>query len=191
MAASNAGELIALARAKPNEIFAASSGNGAFSHLLVEALKCRNGIRTTHVPFKCEAPAVQHLPSNQDAMICIGTPPLAIANVNAGKLKGLVVATAGRMEQLRDVASLAGRGVGDFNEGFWCDVVAPAATPANIVDACDHAASDIARAPALQQSPGRLGCDPLPLNAAKFGARIKADPTKYSAIAKAVGMKVD
>ena len=191
VAASNASELIALARAKPNEIFAASSGNGAFSHLLVEMLKSRTGIRMTHVPFKGEAPAVQHLLSNQDAMIYIGTPPLAIANVNAGKLKGLAVTTARRMEQLPNVASLAEQGVGDFNESFWYGVVAPAATPANIVDAYDAAASDIARAPALRQSLGRLGCGPLPLNAAEFGARIKADLTKYSAIAKAVGMKVD
>jgi predicted metal-dependent phosphoesterase TrpH len=61
-------ELIDLAKAKPGTVFAASSGNGAFSHLLLEMLNTRAGIKLSHVPFKGEAPAVQHLLSNQDAM---------------------------------------------------------------------------------------------------------------------------
>ena len=191
VAANNAAELVALAKAKPGLIFAASSGNGAFSHLLLEMLNSRSGIKLTHVPFKGEAPAVQHLLSNQGPMIYIGTPPLAIANVNAGKLKGLAVTTAKRMEQLPNVASLAEQGLGDYNESFWYGVVAPAALPANIAEAYDRSVADIARAPALQQSLGRLGCGPLPLSGAEFGARIKSDLTKYSAIAKSVGMKVE
>ena len=191
VAAGNAAELVALAKAKPGTVFAASSGNGAFSHLLLEMLNTRAGIKLSHVPFKGEAPAVQHLLSNQDAMIYIGTPPLAIANVNAGKLKGFAVTTAKRMEQLPNVASLSEQGLGDFNESFWYGVVAPAGLPANIAEAYDRSVADIARAPALQQSLGRLGCGPLPLNSAEFAARIKSDLTKYSAIAKSVGMKVE
>jgi tripartite-type tricarboxylate transporter receptor subunit TctC len=189
--ASNASELVALAKAKPDAVFAASSGNGAFSHLLVEMLNSRTGIRLTHVPFKGEAPAVQHLLSNQGQVIYIGTPALAISNVNAGKIKALGVTTARRMEQLPNVASLAEQGIGDFNESFWYGIAAVAGTPSNIANAYDRHVSDLARAPGVQQSLGKLGCGPLPLDAAAFAARIKADLTKYSAIAKSVGMKID
>jgi tripartite-type tricarboxylate transporter receptor subunit TctC len=189
--ASNAAELVALAKAKPNAVFAASSGNGAFSHLLVEMLNTRAGIRLTHVPFKGEAPAVQHLLSNQGQVIYIGTPALAISNVNAGKIKALGVTTARRMEQLPNVPSLSEQGVGDFNESFWYGIVAAAGTPANIADAYDRHIGDLARATSVVQSLGKLGCGPMPLAAADFAERIKVDLSKYSAIAKSVGMKVD
>lgn len=189
--ASNAAELVALARAKPNLVFAASSGNGAFSHLLVEMLNSRAGIRLTHVPFKGEAPAVQHLMSNQGQAIYIGTPVLAIPNVNAGRIKALAVTTARRMEQLPNVASLSEQGVGDFNESFWYGIAAAAGTPAGVADAYDRHVGDLARAPGVQQGLGKLGCAPMALNGRDFAARIKADLAKYSAIAKSVGMKVD
>lgn len=189
--ASNAAELVALAKAKPKAVFATSSGNGAFSHLLVEMLNSRAGIKLTHVPFKGESPAVQHLMSNQDQAIYIGTPALAIPNVNAGRIKALGVTTARRMEQLPNVASLAEQGVGDFNESFWYGIVAAAGTPSNIADAYDRHIADLTRAPTVMQSLGKLGCGPMPLAAADFAERIKADLAKYSAIAKSVGMKID
>jgi len=189
--ASNVVELIALAKAKPDAVFASSSGNGTFSHLLVEMLNSRAGIRLTHVPFKGEAPAVQHLLSNQGQVYYFGTPPLTVPNVIAGKIKALGVTTARRMEQLPNVASLAEQGVRDFNESFWYGVVAVAGTPNNIAEAYDRHVSDLLRGPGLQQSLGRLGCTPLPLDAAAFGQRIKAEVTKYAAVAKSVGMKVD
>ena len=189
--AANAAELVALAKAKPNLVFATSSGNGAFSHLLVEMLNSRGGIRLTHVPFKGEAPAVQHLLSNQDQAIYIGTPALAIPNVNAGKIKALGVTTARRMEQLPSVRSLAEQGFGDFNESFWYGIAAAAGTPGNVADAYDRHVADLARSSATQQTLGKFGCAPMPLSAADFATRIKADLTKYSAIAKSVGMKID
>lgn len=189
--ASNAAELVALAKAKPSAVFAASSGNGAFSHLLVEMLNSRAGIRLTHVPFKGEAPAVQHLLSNQGQVIYIGTPALAIPNVNAGKIKALGVTTARRMDQLPNVASLAEQGLGDFNESFWYGVAAAAGTPDPVAEAYDRHVAELARAPGVIQTLGKFGCGPMALSAVDFAARIKADLAKYSAIAKSVGMKID
>jgi tripartite-type tricarboxylate transporter receptor subunit TctC len=189
--AKNATELVALAKAKPGVVFGTSSGNGAFSHLLVEMLNTRAGIKLTHVPFKGEAPAVQHLLSNQDQSIYIGTPALAIPNVNAGKIRALGVTTAKRMEQLPNVPSLAEQGLGDFNESFWYGIAAAAATPAAIAESYERHVGDLARAAPVQQTLGKFGCAPMPLNSADFAARIKSDLDKYSAIAKSVGMKID
>jgi tripartite-type tricarboxylate transporter receptor subunit TctC len=187
----NAAEMVAAAKKNPNLVFAASSGNGAFSHLLVEMLNSKAGLKLTHVPFKGEAPAVTHLLGNQGPAIYMGTPALAISNIRAGKLKGLGVTTAKRMEQLPDVPTLAEQGVGDFDESFWYGVAMAAGTPAAIVKTYERHLMEAAKSEAMIKAVGKSGCTPFPLDAAAFAQRVKADLAKYSAIAKAVGMKLD
>jgi tripartite-type tricarboxylate transporter receptor subunit TctC len=189
--AQNAVELVAAEKAKPQSIFGASSGNGSFSHLLVEMMNAKAGTRFTHVPFKGEAPAVQNLMGNQEVMIYIGTPALAIANQNSGKLKLLGVTTQQRMPQLPEVKSLYEQGFTDFNESFWYGVVAAAGTPQPILDAYNKVMADVAKSATVQANLGRMGCAPLPMSAPEFSGRIRSDHAKYSALAKSVGMKID
>jgi tripartite-type tricarboxylate transporter receptor subunit TctC len=189
--AQNAVELVAAEKAKPQSIFGASSGNGSFSHLLVEMMNAKTGTRFTHVPFKGEAPAVQNLLGNQEVMIYIGTPALAIANQNSGKLKLLGVTTQQRMPQLPEVKSLYEQGFTDFNESFWYGVVAAAGTPQPILDAYNKVMGDVAKSATVQANLGRMGCAPLPMSAPEFSGRIRSDHAKYSALAKSVGMKID
>ena len=189
--ASTATELVTLAKQKPELVFAASSGNGAFSHLLVEMFNARSGIKLTHVPFKGEAAAVQHLIANQSPAIYFGTPVPAIPAVQSGRVKGLAVTTARRLEQLKDLPTLQEQGLGDYNEGFWYGVVAAAATPTNIADTFDRHLGAISRSPTVGATVSKLGCAPFSLSGAEFSARIKSDLAKYAAIVKAVGMKVD
>ena len=189
--AQNAVELVAAEKAKPQSIFGASSGNGSFSHLLVEMMNAKTGTRFTHVPFKGEAPAVQNLMGNQEVMIYIGTPALAIANQNSGKLKLLGVTTQQRMPQLPEVKSLYEQGFTDFNESFWYGVVAAAGTPQPILDAYNKVMGDVAKSATVQANLGRMGCAPLPMSAPEFSGRIRSDHAKYSALAKSVGMKID
>jgi tripartite-type tricarboxylate transporter receptor subunit TctC len=189
--AQNVVDLVAADKAKPKSIFGASSGNGSFSHLLLEMMNAKTGTRFTHVPFKGEAPAVQNLMGNQDVMIYIGTPALAIANQNSGKLKLLGVTTQQRMPQLPDVKSMHEQGFTDFNESFWYGVVAANGTPQPILEAYNKVMSDVAKSPTVQANLGRMGCAPLPMSAADFSGRIRSDHAKYAALAKAVGMKID
>lgn len=189
--ANNAAELVLADKEKPKTIFAASSGNGAFSHLLIEMMNARTGTRFTHVPFKGEAPAVQHLMANQGMMIYIGTPALAITHQHSGKLKLLAVTTQQRMPQLPEVKSLAEQGLGDFNESFWYGVVAAQGTPTAVTESYNRYVAEAAKSKTLQTSLARLGCGPMPLSALEFSQRIKNDMNKYALIAKSVGMKVD
>lgn len=189
--ANNAAELVLADKEKPKNIFAASSGNGAFSHLLIEMMNARTGTSFTHVPFKGEAPAVQHLMSNQGMMIYIGTPALAITHQNTGKLKLLAVTTKQRMPQLPEVRSLSELGLGDFNESFWYGVVGAHGTPPAVVDGYNRFVGEVAKSKTVQANLSRLGCGPLPMSATEFTERIKHDMSKYSSIAKSVGMKVD
>ena len=189
--AKDAAELVRLERASPGKVDAASSGNGAFSHLLIEMMNTRTGTRFTHIPFKGEAPAVQHLMGDHGAIIYIGTPALAIAHQNSGRLKLLAVTTARRMPQLPEVRTLAEQGFADFNESFWYGVVISSATPAPIATALQRHAREAANTPAVQEQLGKMGCGALPLNAADFDKRIRSDNAKYTSIARAVNMKVD
>ena len=189
--ARDAAELVQLERSQPGKIDAASSGNGAFSHLLIEMMNAKTGTRFTHIPFKGEAPAVQHLMGDHGPIIYIGTPALAIAHQNSGRLKLLAVTTQKRMPQLPDIRTLAEQGFPDFNESFWYGVVVSSATPPNIAAALQRHAQQAANQPAVQEQLGRHGCGPLPLSAADFDRRIRSDHAKYTGIARAVGMKVD
>lgn len=189
--ANSAPELVALAKQKPELVFAASSGNGAFSHLLVEMFNSRSGIKLTHIPFKGEAAAVQHLIANQGPVIYFGTPVPAIPAVQSGRLKGLAVTTARRLEQLKDLPTLQEQGMGDYNEGFWYGVVAAAGTADNVAAAYDRHLRSISTSPTVGATVSKMGCAPFTSSADEFAARIKSDLAKYAAIVKAVGMKVD
>lgn len=189
--ASNAAHLVAAAKARPDAFFAASSGNGSFSHLVLEMLNRRAGIRLTHVPFKGEASAVQQILSNQGQMVYLGTPTLAISNARAGKLKLLGVTTAGRIEQLPEVPTLAEQGLGDFDESFWYGVALAAGTPNHIAQVYERHVADISRSEETIRTNAKFGCIPLQLRGPEFSARVKSDLAKYGAIARSVGMKLD
>ena len=178
-------------RANPKSVFGASSGNGAFSHMMVEILNQKLGVSITHIPFKGEGPAVQHILSAQDAMFYIGTPAIILSQVQAGKLKALGVTTAKRMAQIPNVPTLAEQGLTDFNESFWYGIAASSDTPQNIVDAYSKVIEELGSVDTMLTNLNKMGCGSMSLNSANFTDKIKNDITKYSAIAKAVKMKVD
>ncbi|MFN0302811.1 MAG: Bug family tripartite tricarboxylate transporter substrate binding protein [Burkholderiales bacterium] len=188
---ANAAELVARAKAKPGQIFAGSSGNGAFTHLLLEMVNHHAGIKLVHVPFKGEAAAVQHLLTNQDAVVYFGTVGATLPHIQTGKMKPLAVSTARRVEQLPYVATLKEQGVGDFNESFWFGVASKTGTPLPAADAYQQHVAEVARTPAIIQSLAKFGCTPMQLSGAALGARIKLEMDKYGVIAKSVGMRVD
>ncbi len=184
-------EFINYAKNNPNASFGASSGNGTFSHMLLELLKSKTGAPISHIPFKGEAAAVNYIMSNQGPMIYIGTPSPMIGPVQTSRIKALGVTTSTRMEQLPFVTPLSEQGLKDFNESFWYGLAVSASTPNSIVSSLSATISDISQSANLTQSLARVGCMSMPLNASEFTERIKGDISKYGSLAKAVGMKVD
>ena len=184
-------EFINYAKANPNASFGASSGNGTFSHLLLELLKSKTGAPITHVPFKGEAAVVQYIMSNQGPMIYIGTPSPIIGPVQTARIKALGVTTHARLEQLPSVQPLSEQGLKDFNESFWYGLAVSASTPSAIVASLSGTISELSQNTNLSQSLSRVGCASMSMNASDFTERIKSDMAKYGSIAKSVGMKVD
>jgi tripartite-type tricarboxylate transporter receptor subunit TctC len=189
--ANNLKELMSSLKSDQQSVFGASSGNGSFSHMMIEILNTKIGVKMTHIPFKGEGPAVAHVLSGQDSIIYVGTPAIILSQVQAGKLKALGVTTAKRMSQIPNVPTLAESGLPDFNESFWYGLAASSNTPPHIIEAYNKAVNEIARADDLQNNLGKMGCNALPLNMPEFTEKVRSDIKKYSSIAKSVNMKVD
>ena len=189
--ANNLKELISSLKSDPQSVFGASSGNGSFSHMMIEILNTKIGVKMTHIPFKGEGPAVAHVLSGQDSIIYVGTPAIILSQVQAGKLKALGVTTAKRMSQIPNIPTLAESGLPDFNESFWYGLAASSNTPPHILEAYNKVVNEIAKSDNLQANLGKMGCNPLPLTSQEFTEKVRNDNKKYTSIAKSVNMKVD
>jgi tripartite-type tricarboxylate transporter receptor subunit TctC len=191
VAAGNLEQLLALVRAQPEAVFIASSGNGAFSHLLAEMLNSRAAIHLLHVPYKGEAGAIQDLLADQRPGLYFSTLASALPQVEGGRLKALGVTTGQRLAPLPGVPTFAEQGFPDFNESFWYGLAASASTPGPGLGILEQALAQGMRQPAAGDALRRLGCAPMHLDAQAFAALIRASLAKYGAIARAVGMQVD
>ena len=130
--ARNVSELIALAKAKPDTLSFASSGNGGSPHLGGELLKMRAGMDMIHVPYKGTAPAMNALLSGEVSMSFV-TSLSAIPQAKNPKLRALAVAGQQRLPQLPDVPTLIESGLAGFEVSSWSGLMAPTGTPPAII----------------------------------------------------------
>ena len=130
--ARNVQEFIALAKAAPDTIHYASSGNGSSQHLMGGLFVSMTGARLKHVPYKGSGGAATDLVAGVVESSFAGVPN-ALAQVPQGRLKALAVTTAKRIPQLPDVPTLQEAGVPGYEASVWLALLAPAGTPRDIV----------------------------------------------------------
>ena len=131
--AQNVAELIAMAKAQPDSIAYASSGNGQSTHMAAELFSSIAGIQMRHIPYKGSAPALNDVVAGQVPMMfdaLLSCMPF----VKAGRLRAIAVTGAERAEILPDVPTVAEAGLDDFQIYAWYGLLAPAGTPAEIVE---------------------------------------------------------
>jgi len=124
----NAAELVALARREPGKLTAGSTGPGSASHLALELFKARTGTDLAHVPYKGSAPLLNDLLGGH-VKLSFATTPTVLAQVQAGKLRAIAVASPNRSPHLPDLPTLAQAGVPGVEADAWLGFFAPAATP--------------------------------------------------------------
>ena len=129
---NNVRELIAFAKANPDKLNYASSGNGSIQHIAAELLKQMTGTSITHVPYKGAGPAVQDLLGGQ-VDIFITTPASVVQHIKADKLKGLAVTSNARLTSLPQVPTTREVDLKDFTLDSWFALYAPAGTPNEVV----------------------------------------------------------
>jgi tripartite-type tricarboxylate transporter receptor subunit TctC len=179
-------ELIALAKAQPGKLNFASSGHGAAAHLAGELFKAEAHVDIVHVPYKGAAPALQDVIGGRDQMM-FATAASVIGHIKGGKVRALAVTTLKRTKALPDLPTMDEAGLKGFEASTWHGLVAPAGTPPQVITALHDAAIKALQDPGVQASLGRLGVDIVGDTPQEFGAYIKAEIPKWTAIVKASG----
>ena len=185
VAAQSVAELIALARARPEQINYGSTGSGGVSHLAGEMFKGATGTRMTHVPYKGTGPALTDLLGGQIQLMFNDT---AAPHVKSGKLRALAVTGAKRWPPLPEVPTLAEAGVPGFEKYNWFGILAPAGTPEPIVTALNRELVAIMRDPAIQKWVEAQGAEATASTPEEFAAFIRRDLAKWARVVKDVGL---
>ena len=183
--------LIAYARANPGKLNMASSGNGTSIHLSGELFKTMTGTYMVHFPYRGSGPALLDLiGGTMDLMF--DNLPSALPQVKSGKLIALAVTSSERSAALPDVPTVAEAGpVKGFEATSWFGLLAPAGTPADIVNRVQQESAKALAAPALKERLLSQGAIPGGMAPADFGRFIAAETKKWAAVVKASGAKVD
>jgi len=183
-------ELIAAAKKEPGKIDFASSGNGSAQHLVTELFMYMAGIKLNHVPYKGSGPAQQDLMSGIIKVSFVGT-PIAIPHMRSGRLKALGVSTAKRSPEMPDVPTVAQAGVPGYEAIVWIGMLAPAATPREIVAKLNGEIGKLVRTGEVKKLLTPTGMEPDPDTPEQFGAYLKADYDKWGKVVRDSGATVN
>jgi tripartite-type tricarboxylate transporter receptor subunit TctC len=182
-------ELIAYAKANPDKLNVASSGNGTSIHLSGELFKMMSGVKMTHVPYKGSAPMLTDLLGGQ-VQLTFDNLPSSISHIKAGKLRALAVTTATRSPELPDVPTVADT-VPGYEASAFFGLGAPKGTPKEIVDLINKHVNDALKDPAMLKKLADLGGIPLPGPAAEFGQIVAAETAKWEKVVHAANLSIE
>ena len=186
-------DLARVAKSNPGKLNVASSGNGTSIHLAAELFKSMTGTFMVHFPYRGSGPALLDLMGgNMDLMF--DNLPSAMPHIRSGKLKALAVTSAQRSSALPDVPSVAEAG-GPALKGFeatsWFGLLAPAGTPADVINRIQQETAKALASPALKERLQAQGAIPSGNTPAEFTKLIEAESKKWALVVKASGAKVD
>ena len=185
--------LVRAARANPGKMNMASSGNGTSIHLAGELFKSMTGSYMVHFPYRGSGPAlIDLLGGSMDLMF--DNLPSSLPHIKAGKLKALAVTSASRSTALPDVPTVAevgGATLKGYEASSWFGLLAPAGTPAEVVNRLQQETAKALGSAALKERLQAQGAIPGGNTPAEFSALIAAETTKWAKVVKASGAKVD
>ncbi len=183
-------ELVAHARARPNEVRYGSAGNGAPSHLSVELLAVMTGTQFTHVPYKGMAPALTDVIGGQIQM-SLPTIPGGLPHAQSGRVRALGVTGAKRSAAAADIPTIAEAGVAGFEANNWYGLAAPAGTPRAIVTRLNLEIARILALPDVRAKLLAIGMETESVSPEAFGEFLKNDAVKWGRVIKAAGLKLN
>jgi len=189
LAAKDAKELVALAKAKPGSISFGSSGIGAAAHLTTELLMLTTGIKLNHIPYKGTAPALQDLVAGQ-IQILMDTPSSMLPHVRGGRIKALGMASEKRVQVAPEIPTLTETGVAVVG-GTWVGWLAPAGAPKIAVDKLSGEIQAIFKRQDIRDRLVQIGIDPVGSSSAEFDKFLRNEVTKWAKVIKEAGVKIE
>ena len=183
-------DLIALAKARPDQLNYASTGSGTSNHMSMELFKLMTATKITHVPYKGSAPALVDLIGGHVMMIFDNTPNV-MPHVKANKVKAIAVTSLKRSELAPDVPTVDESGVKGFDVNVWFGVVAASSTPRDIVTRLNSEINKIINMPDVRQRFVNGGVTPVGGTADQFTEHIRNEVAKWGKVVKATGARVE
>jgi tripartite-type tricarboxylate transporter receptor subunit TctC len=183
-------ELIELAKKRPGEIAYSSSGPGGAPHLAMELFKRRAGIDVQHVPYKGSGPSFNDLIGGR-VMLTMDSLVQSLPHIKAGRLKALAVLGPRRTALLPEVPTIAESGLPGYALTNWFGLLAPAATPKQVLAQLNGDVLRILKQEDLQKKIADLGADVVGNSAEEFGAAMRAESAQWAEVIKAAGIRVE
>jgi tripartite-type tricarboxylate transporter receptor subunit TctC len=181
-------ELLAVARARPGQLIAASAGVGTSNHLSLVQFMSLAKVDIHHVPYKGAAPAVADTVGGHTHMT-FAPAPASIGLLQSGRLRVLGVTTAKRFSGLPDVPTIAEAGVPGYELTSWVGILAPVATPQAVLGRIHATLLEVLRTPDVRNVLLKSGAEPLGNSSDEFAQALRRDIPRWNKVIKAAGIK--
>jgi tripartite-type tricarboxylate transporter receptor subunit TctC len=182
-------ELIAHAKANPGKLSYGSPGAGSTAHLSMELFKSMTGTNLVHVPYKGSAGVLTDVMGGQIAAT-MDNMPAYLPQVKAGKIRALAVSPNKRSPAVPDLPTVAEAGVPGYNSSAWFGLVAPAATPRDVVNKLSAETARILQMADVKSRLAELGAEPIGSTPEQFTAHIKAEIDKWAKVIKEANVEL-
>jgi tripartite-type tricarboxylate transporter receptor subunit TctC len=180
-------QLIELAKSKPGSINFASVGTGSSVHLAGEMFKSMTGANIVHIPYKGSSEGLVDVMAGRAHMMFDGGVS-ALPRVAEGKLRVLAMTGTERSPSFPNIPTMMEAGVPGYSASFWFGLVAPAGTPAPIVNKLAREIEVVLNEPAFKKSLAAQGVDPVSSTPAEFSKLIRDDLPKWTGIMRQAGI---
>ena len=188
--AASVKDLVSQAKANPGKIHYASGGNGSAQHLPMEMFKLAAGIELVHVPYKGLGPAFNDVVAGQIPVMFAGMSNV-FPHVKSGRIRALAIGSARRSDAMPELPTMQEAGVAGFDYAAWAGFLAPAGTPASLIDKIN---SDLRKVLGLLEVRDKLGALGFEVSAGtpqEFGAKIEHEMAKVAKVVKEAGIRAD
>lgn len=188
--ASTVADVIRLARAQPGKLSYASGGNGTAMHLSGELLKSMAQVQILHVPYRGSGPALLAVVSGETPLAIVDI-TTAAAQIKSGRVKAIGILNRERSPLAPDIPALSESGLPGYDAAGWFGILAPAATPAPVVQRLNAEITAVLRSPDVRERFATVGLEPLPSTSAEMAALMKTEAVKWARVIRESGASVD
>ncbi len=186
----NVKELVELAKKRPGQLNFGSPGVGTSPHLTGELFKLITKTDIVHIPYKGNAEAITDLIGGQLSLVFTGVPPV-VPLAKAGKVRLLATTGKQRLVNLPDVPTIREAGVEGADVLIWYGVVAPAATPKDVIARLNREIVKIMAAPEVREKFAQQGVDPASSTPEEFAQLIRDEVARWSKVIRSAGIKLE